>query len=74
MLNSEYIVKFADFGFSTPKNQEKVVGGSMHYMPPETFVCGLLDGEKHDLFAVGIILFILVAGYPPFESAKMKDD
>ena len=74
MLTSDYVVKIVDFGFSTPKDKEKLVGGSPHYMPPETFICGLVDGVKMDLFAVGIILFILATGYPPFNSAKMQED
>ena len=43
--------------------------GSPSYMAPEIHMGGSYDGEKIDLFAAAVILFLMIAGNPPFNSA-----
>ena len=31
------------------------------------------DGEKVDIFALGVLLFIMYIGVPPFKTAKESD-
>jgi calcium-dependent protein kinase len=64
-----YDVKLIDFGISkifnkVEKNSDNRIKGSLNYIAPEVF-----DGkynEKCDIWACGVILFILVVGEYPF--------
>ena len=67
LLDDNYNLKIADFGFATPfkDNKQKILlastCGTRGYLAPE-----LIKGEKYthmvDLFAVGIIMFTTFAG------------
>ena len=46
----------------------------MGYQCPELVEGKLYDGESNDIFACGVILFILVNAYPPFREAKKTDN
>lgn len=43
-------------------------------MPPEVLEGSGYTGYNHDLFALGIILFILATGRPPFGKADQHND
>ena len=64
---SDAIVKLIDFGTSRRVNQEHAmhgVFGTVYYLAPE-----VIEGtysEKCDVWAVGVILYILLCGEPPF--------
>jgi serine/threonine protein kinase len=49
--------------------------GTHGYRAPETYLESNegYEGDKADIFSLGVILFILVFGVPPFHSAT-KDD
>ena len=81
LLDKDYRLKIADFGFATsfvreddPSSIVKMATacGTKGYLAPE-----VLRGEKYvqsvDLFAAGIILFIMYAGFPPFNDAVATD-
>ena len=67
--SNELIVKLTDFGFAThyDKNdrKKKPALGSPHYMAPEVVNESFYD-LKVDVWAVGIITFILLTGRRPF--------
>jgi len=77
-------VKIADFGLSSRMRRDRgmqTVCGTPMYVSPEALT--LIDnddrtegyGPECDLWACGIILFILLGGHPPFvETAKDADD
>lgn len=75
-------VKICDFGFSQKTNTSGQRGiGTKGYMAPElfcTFYCDdTIDGEeliKADLFGLGVILFVMIFGFPPFTSTNIKDN
>mmetsp|Transcript_883 Transcript_883/g.2364 ORF Transcript_883/g.2364 Transcript_883/m.2364 type:complete len:228 (-) Transcript_883:364-1047(-) len=66
-------VKIADFGLSkffSPETVLSTMCGSPQYVAPE--VLGVGDGLKAyspavDMWSVGVILFILLSGYSPFD-------
>jgi len=81
LLNAEYVLKIADFGFATSfvaedgsgrQHKMKTACGTKGYLAPE-----LLKGKKYthkcDIFALGIILFTTFAGFPPFQNAVETD-
>lgn len=43
-------------------------------MAPEIILRKPYRGESVDLFATGVILFIMVARHPPFNKADPRDD
>lgn len=79
MLDENYRLKIADFGFSAPVEGRDGKGfletylGTQNYMAPEIHLGQAYMGRSVDLFAAAIILFIMVAGHPPFTFATNED-
>ena len=79
LLGDNYELKLADFGFSAPRTGKDGSGkhttykGTLGYMAPEIHAGQAYVGEKVDLFAVGVLLFIMVAQHPPFRKAVAQD-
>jgi len=67
MLDSDFTLKIADFGFAAPVEGRDGSGylvsklGTLNYMAPEIHLKQPYQGRSVDLFAAGIILFIMVA-------------
>eukprot|EP00826_Nyctotherus_ovalis_P035824 TRINITY_DN310_c0_g1_i9.p1 TRINITY_DN310_c0_g1~~TRINITY_DN310_c0_g1_i9.p1 ORF type:complete len:449 (+),score=154.32 TRINITY_DN310_c0_g1_i9:180-1526(+) len=80
LLDSNFKLKLADFGFSTPLAGKDGTGvlhtakGTEGYMAPEILAKQPYSGEKVDLFAAGVLLFIMVAQHPPFRKAAPRDN
>lgn len=75
LLTSDYQLKVADFGLScllTEVNSTKYVG-TTDYMAPEINARMSYCGVKADLFALGVLLFTMVAGHKPFRKASVQD-
>jgi len=78
LLGDNFLVKIVDFGFARPfkSDQGKVkmstALGTPGYAAPE-----ILQRKKYDasvdIFSLGVILFICIAGFPPFQEAKQTD-
>jgi len=66
-VNGEEIIKIADFGFSKNFGEEKLMTscGSPGYVAPEVLTCESYDMSV-DLWSIGVIIYILLCGYPPF--------
>ena len=79
MLDDKFNVRIADFGFAAPIEGRDGSGvlktqlGTQAYMAPEILAKEPYQGHVVDLFALGIILFILYSGHPPFSCADPKD-
>ncbi|SLM48808.1 putative serine/threonine protein kinase [Nitrospira japonica] len=69
MLTKDRIVKVMDFGIakmaSSSKTQTDLVLGTPTYMSPEQIAGKKVDGRS-DIFSLGVVLFELLTGRPPF--------
>jgi len=78
LLGENFTLKIVDFGFAkkfVSEEQQRFMAtqlGTRGYMAPEIY-SGKAYTEKCDIFSAGIILFILLAGYPPLQEAKKGD-
>jgi len=79
LLDSEFNLKIADFGFAGPIAGRDGSGylrtklGTKPYMAPELHERKPYRGALVDIFAAGVILFIMVSGTPPFNIAEATD-
>ena len=79
MLDSNFNLKIADFGFAAPAKGKTGEGmletqlGTASYMAPEIHLGKPYSGPSVDLFASAIILFVVLTQRPPFSSANPQD-
>ena len=82
MINKQGIIKIMDFGLALAigkeakgsheaedKQAEIMIAGTPNYMAPEQFLGGHLD-QRTDIYALGILLFTIFTGSPPFSFAR----
>ncbi|KAK3128084.1 hypothetical protein QOZ80_7AG0582400 [Eleusine coracana subsp. coracana] len=73
LLDIAGTLKISDFGLSAISEQLKADGllhttcGTANYVAPEVINDKGYDGATADLWSCGVILFVLLAGYLPFE-------
>lgn len=78
LFDKNYYLKVSDFGLSTETEGHEGDGflytrlGTEGYKPPE-MESGKYLGLQADLFAAGVILFVMYTGTPPFLSTKNTD-
>lgn len=74
MFDSDGRLKIIDFGSSAfmEKGLLNSRVGTEPYMAPEIRE-GAYDGYQVDVFSLGVILFMMLFGYPPFMTAKSND-
>jgi serine/threonine-protein kinase len=75
MLTKERVVKVMDFGIakmaSSSKTQTDLVLGTPSYMSPEQLAGKNVDGRS-DIFSLGVVLFELLTGRPPFTADNVS--
>jgi serine/threonine protein kinase len=66
--------QIADFGLAAiradPEELLRTECGTRSYMAPEILAHKEYDGAKADVWSAGVVLFIMLAGNPPFQIAK----
>ena len=77
LLNSNFNIKLIDFGFAKNIKDGLIseITGTRFYNAPEMFCCATkgYDGVMADIFSLGVVLFILVMGFYPFEKPNITD-
>ncbi|XP_048330841.2 CBL-interacting serine/threonine-protein kinase 23 isoform X3 [Ziziphus jujuba] len=77
LLDANGTLKVSDFGLSALPQQVREDGllhttcGTPNYVAPEVINNKGYDGAKADLWSCGVILFVLMAGYLPFEESNL---
>ncbi|KAK1304276.1 CBL-interacting protein kinase 23 [Acorus calamus] len=77
LLDAYGVLKVSDFGLSALPQQVREDGllhttcGTPNYIAPEVIHNKGYDGAKADLWSCGVILFVLMAGYLPFEDTNL---
>ena len=74
MLDDSFNVKICDYGFAI-KNSNSIQSycGTNGYLAPELLMNLPFNGQANDIFALGVILFVLVTGTMPFRTASPQD-
>jgi serine/threonine-protein kinase len=77
MVNTEGVVKLADFGIAKAAEQSDItkvgsVLGTAAYLSPEQ-ARGEPAGPKSDLYALGVVSYQLMSGKLPYEAASLTD-
>ena len=75
LIMDDNTLKITDFGFCEKMNcvSSKIVGTD-GYMPPEVLKNENLIPQEIDVFSLGVILFLLVAGEFPFGEPNKEDE
>lgn len=78
VLDSYGVLKVADFGLSAFSRQVHEDGlfhtacGTPNYVAPEVLTDKGYDGTAADVWSCGVILFVLMAGYLPFDDPNLS--
>lgn len=78
LIDNHYNLRIADWGLSAVIDDIdsallRTQCGTRAYMAPEVLRREPYNGEAADMWSAGIVLFIMLAGFPPFESAAAGD-
>jgi serine/threonine-protein kinase len=75
MIRRDGHVKVLDFGVARlvrSKEPSAPFEGTLHYVAPEILL-GAKPGERSDIFSVGVLLYELLSGEPPFDGQTMDE-
>ncbi|KAJ3442999.1 protein kinase [Anaeramoeba flamelloides] len=73
LLDDSNKVKVADFGMARIMKKDNLLEtscGSPHYVSPEVIKGVAYDGQKSDIWSMGVILYALLCGYLPFDDSN----
>lgn len=75
LLKADGQIKIADFGMAAlhqgPRYHLQTSCGSPHYAAPELLKARPYRGDKADIWSMGVILFVMLAGRLPFDEDDM---
>ena len=75
LLDDDFCLKITDFGSAIGSDNSPVTFGvTAPYVAPEIYNRPTAySSSRADLFAAGIVLYIMVSGHPPFMTARKVD-
>ncbi|GAB2300764.1 CBL-interacting protein kinase 18 [Dionaea muscipula] len=79
LLDEDGNLKVSDFGLSALAETKRQDGllhttcGTPAYVAPEVIHRKGYDGAKADIWSCGVVLFVLLAGYLPFQDANLME-
>jgi serine/threonine-protein kinase len=73
LFDADGYAALTDFGIATARFHSRLTAqgramGTPHYMSPEQAMGKLLDGRS-DLYALGVVMYEALLGFPPFDGA-----
>ncbi|KAL0874211.1 hypothetical protein Bca101_023916 [Brassica carinata] len=77
LLDKEGNLKVSDFGLSALPEDRSSTGmlhtscGTLAYTAPEVMAQRAYNGEKADSWSCGVLLYVLLAGYTPFDDSHV---
>ncbi|KAA3462319.1 CBL-interacting protein kinase 9 [Gossypium australe] len=75
LLDTHGVLKISDFGLSALSQQEDgllhTACGTPNYVAPKVLRDQGYDGRASDIWSCGVILFVLMAGYMPFDEPNL---
>lgn len=74
MLNDQMEIKVIDFGISIDINQQQILENMFtpYYASPEQTIIGRTVDKRTDIYSMGITLYELVVGRPPFSGINLS--
>ena len=76
LINDAGVAKLVDFGFSTflpNEKKKKIFCGTPSFMAPEILLKREHSGPPSDIWSLGIMLYMMLAGRVPFKGKNEKD-
>mmetsp|Transcript_34402 Transcript_34402/g.91073 ORF Transcript_34402/g.91073 Transcript_34402/m.91073 type:complete len:619 (+) Transcript_34402:295-2151(+) len=76
LLNENFQLKVGDFGLASLNPSSELLRttcGTRSYQAPEILARQMYHGDKADVWSAGVVLFIMLAGNPPFKTAVRGD-
>jgi len=75
-LNEELKIKLGDFGLAAKldfdNEKRHTVCGTPNYLAPEVLTNRVGHSYEVDVWSLGVVLYAMVVGKPPFETAEVK--
>ena len=80
LIDAQFSAKICDFTLAKTFSEGSVVGvfyshcGTERYMAPEILEGKPYKGNTTDIFALGVMIFVMVTGVMPFYQKAVKND